>query len=64
MVGFTTGGDVKVEFGLAGIVEGDKVCQDRLHNHFWQHGAFSEWLFFTFNVREQQRFPGLCLDDH
>ena len=29
---------VKVELGLAGIIERHKVCQGRLHNHsFWQY---------------------------
>ena len=39
MVGITTlitKGVVEVEFGLAGIIQSQKICQDCLHNHRFQ----------------------------
>ena len=39
MVGITTlitKGVVEVEFGLAGIIQRQKICQDCLHNHRFQ----------------------------
>ena len=64
VVGITTidnGDVVKVEFGLMGIIEGCKVCQDCLHKHRdfgkMNTGAFS---FFT---AETHHFHSLGLTE-
>lgn len=60
MIGVTTWmteGVVKVEFGLEGIIQGCKVRQECLHNHYlwlWRIHSFSRAAihYFAFNFHE------------
>ena len=45
-----TGGVVKVEFGLAGIIQGRKERQDCLHNH----QVLATWRIFRVAIRHFQ----------
>lgn len=40
-----TKGVVKVESGLAGIIQGHNLCQDRLHNHRFQLSRVAKILW-------------------